>query len=318
MSTYSTFTSDRGKTTDMSYSKIGTFLVLALLIGLLITSRACSQGSIFGAVTNSDATTPDTGQILFIGYLDDTDEEIRLESSTGAGYHVGNDTGNWFDDFQNFLTEAPGNPYDYHFFNISNNEAAVLSKLIPNNSFQREDIQLGNMAFPVSPAAFSGAVMDDSTVNLDWQYIEGVTWHIYRRDAVSSGSFFRIDDPSGSLLNPGVSDSFYIDNTVDNISVYAYLIIPVEDDLFGVHSQIITIDSDPGMFICGDVNGNGAINILDGTYIINYLYKGGPPPVSFEVANMDGNTSLNILDFTYLINYLYKFGPELNCQPINM
>ena len=318
MSTYSTFTSNRGKNTNMNFSKIGTILILALLVGLMISSRAYSQGSIFGVVTNSDMSTPDTGQIIFIGYLDDTDEEIRLESSTGAGYHVGNDTGNWFDDFQNFLTEAPGNPYDYHFFNTANNEAAVLSELIPNNSFQREDIQLGILDYPAAPAAFSGAAMDDSTVRLDWQYIEGVTWRIYRRDAVSSGSFFRIDDPSGSLLNPGVSDSFYVDNTVDNISVYAYLIIPVENELFGVHSQIITVDSEPQLFVCGDVNGNGAINILDGTYIISYLYKGGPPPVSFEVANMDGNSSLNILDFTYLINYLYKFGPELDCQPIDL
>ena len=30
---------------------------------------------------------------------------------------LGYDAGNWFDDFQNYLTEAPGNPYDYHFFN---------------------------------------------------------------------------------------------------------------------------------------------------------------------------------------------------------
>ena len=31
--------------------------------------------------------------------------------------------------------------------------------------------------------------------------------------------------------------------------------------------------------VCGDVDGNSSINILDETYIIGYLYKGGPVPV---------------------------------------
>jgi hypothetical protein len=29
---------------------------------------------------------------------------------------------------------------------------------------------------------------------------------------------------------------------------------------------------------CGDVNNSGTINILDITYLINYVYKGGPEP----------------------------------------
>jgi len=61
----------------------------------------------------------------------------------------------------------------------------------------------------------------------------------------------------------------------------------------------------------GDANGNGVINILDITYLINYLYKGGPAPVPFPVASGDPNCNcvINILDITHLINYLYKGGP---------
>ena len=58
----------------------------------------------------------------------------------------------------------------------------------------------------------------------------------------------------------------------------------------------------------GDANVDGAINILDVTFLINYLYRSGPAPELYcGDANASGN--LNILDATYLISYLYKGGP---------
>jgi len=69
---------------------------------------------------------------------------------------------------------------------------------------------------------------------------------------------------------------------------------------------------------CGDADDNSAVNILDITFLISYLYKGGPSP-EYPVA-CDVNSSgtpeepqINILDITYLINYLYKGGSEPIC-----
>jgi uncharacterized protein (TIGR02145 family) len=48
---------------------------------------------------------------------------------------------------------------------------------------------------------------------------------------------------------------------------------------------------------CGDVNNNGAINILDITYLINYVYRGGPEPdcgTIGTVTDIDGNDYLTI------------------------
>lgn len=64
---------------------------------------------------------------------------------------------------------------------------------------------------------------------------------------------------------------------------------------------------------CGDVNGDGGINILDIVYIINYKYKGGPAPDPLTNADIDGGGSINILDIVYLINFKYKGGPAPNC-----
>jgi len=66
-------------------------------------------------------------------------------------------------------------------------------------------------------------------------------------------------------------------------------------------------------YVCGDANGDDGVNILDITYLINYLYKGGPAPDPEIAGDADGNDSINILDITYLINYLYKDGPDPIC-----
>jgi uncharacterized protein (TIGR02145 family) len=45
---------------------------------------------------------------------------------------------------------------------------------------------------------------------------------------------------------------------------------------------------------CGDVNNSGDVNVLDITYLINYVYKGGPEPdcgiETGTVKDIDGNT----------------------------
>jgi hypothetical protein len=66
-------------------------------------------------------------------------------------------------------------------------------------------------------------------------------------------------------------------------------------------------------FICGDVNGTGTVNILDITFLINYVYKGGPAPDPVEAGDTNGNGVINILDITYLINYVYLGGPAPIC-----
>lgn len=65
--------------------------------------------------------------------------------------------------------------------------------------------------------------------------------------------------------------------------------------------------------LCGDINGNSAINLLDVTYLIAYLYKGGPPPPSEWASDVNSSGGINLLDVTYLIAYLYKGGPVPNC-----
>ncbi len=66
-------------------------------------------------------------------------------------------------------------------------------------------------------------------------------------------------------------------------------------------------------FLCGDANNSGGVDILDITYIISFLYKGGDEPLPHEACDVDNNGAINLLDITYLIAYLYKGGAEPVC-----
>lgn len=285
-------------------------LGVAFLAIIMSPSMVVAQGSIFGQVTNSDASIPAESELSFFGYLDDTDEEIRIESSVGAGF----DAGNWFDDFQNYLTEAPGNPYDYHFYNTANGEGFVLSGAIPNNSYQQEDISLASVDWPQTPSGLSGKVISYSEVVLNWFEDVAVSYHVYRRMAPSYGSFFRIDDPLGLPDNPGVIDSFYIDTTVDSGGVYEYMIIARDASMnLSPHSEIITIDVSDVVFLRGDSNGDGIIDIGDCPFTISYLYRGGPPPAPLDAGDANCDGLVNLGDVVYTINYIFKEGPTPDC-----
>jgi len=62
--------------------------------------------------------------------------------------------------------------------------------------------------------------------------------------------------------------------------------------------------------VLGDVNCDSSVNIVDITYLIRYLYQGGPEPCPFLLAgDMNCDTAVNIVDITYLIAYMYQGGP---------
>lgn len=283
-------------------------LVAALCTLILFADSADlrAQGSIFGEVRNSDLSFPVDSQINFIGFLNDTDDEIRIESVDGAGYNVGN----WFDDFQNYLNEAPGIPYRYLFFNDSNSEGAVLAKLVPSNSFQIEDISLAPVPWPESPSPISAAVLSGYRVRIKWNYQAGVEYHIYRRTAPANGSFYRIDDPSGNLL-AGVADTMFIDSAVSLLVTYDYLVASVNPTGdFSPHSEIVNIEVGEGCCLMrGDFDRSGAVDITDLSFIVDYLFGGGPPAECPDESDLDASGATDISDLSYIVDYLFGGGP---------
>ena len=70
-------------------------------------------------------------------------------------------------------------------------------------------------------------------------------------------------------------------------------------------------------YVPGDANNDGSINVADVIYIINYIFRGGPPPQSqLCVGDVNTDGSVSIADAVCLINFVFKSGsPPLDgCQ----
>ncbi len=69
--------------------------------------------------------------------------------------------------------------------------------------------------------------------------------------------------------------------------------------------------------VCGDVNGKQGVSPGDIVYLINYLYRAGPPPVcpvNRGDVNSDGGVGAG--DVVYMIGYLLRSGPAPDCPGI--
>ncbi|MFH1700274.1 MAG: M28 family peptidase [Candidatus Zixiibacteriota bacterium] len=61
--------------------------------------------------------------------------------------------------------------------------------------------------------------------------------------------------------------------------------------------------------LIGDANGDGTVNVADAVYLINHIFKGGPPPETVEIGDANCDGSVNVGDAVYLINHVFKGGP---------
>ncbi len=58
----------------------------------------------------------------------------------------------------------------------------------------------------------------------------------------------------------------------------------------------------------GDVDGSGSINVADLTYLVSYLFKGGPAPTPLESGDVNCSGGVDVADVTYLVAYLFQSG----------
>ncbi|MCP4704190.1 MAG: hypothetical protein GY865_06245 [candidate division Zixibacteria bacterium] len=128
------------------------------------------------------------------------------------------------------------------------------------------------------------------------------------------------DDPL-SHIPPNNTHDFYVIVNHNGIVDVPYVPTTLQGSVtFSTPSRGILYElpvehaiSEPA-YICGDVNDDTNIDILDIVFLINYKYKGGPAPEPLESADVNFDTNIDILDIVYLINYKYKGGAEPACQ----
>ncbi len=81
-----------------------------------------------------------------------------------------------------------------------------------------------------------------------------------------------------------------------------------------VFARILNFFGDGGaVYVYGDANSDGAVNVGDAAYLVNYIFKSGPLPIPEMAGEANGDCVINIGDIVYIIAYIFKSGPP----PIN-
>jgi len=72
-----------------------------------------------------------------------------------------------------------------------------------------------------------------------------------------------------------------------------------------------------GWLLPGDVNGSGTISTADIIFLVNFVFKGGPPPVSLPGADVNASCGITSADILYLVDYVFRGGSEplAGCTP---
>ncbi len=60
----------------------------------------------------------------------------------------------------------------------------------------------------------------------------------------------------------------------------------------------------------GDVNADGQATVSDLTYLVAFIFRGGPSPVFLQPCDATGDCQVNVADITAFVKYLFRGGPE--------
>ena len=114
-----------------------------------------------------------------------------------------------------------------------------------------------------------------------------------------------------SIVDDSISDTTYV---VNNLQVKDWYWKARAYDKWGAERWSDTTWSFY-VYLCGDCNADGVVDVGDVVYLINYLFKNGSAPIPFLAGDLNCDGIDDIGDVVYLINYLFKAGnkPCLNC-----
>ncbi len=73
---------------------------------------------------------------------------------------------------------------------------------------------------------------------------------------------------------------------------------------------------------CGNIDGltgpAGPVDVADLSFLVDYLFRGGPTPPTIVAANVDGITGpggpIDVADLSYLVDFLFRGGPPPVCE----
>ncbi len=96
-------------------------------------------------------------------------------------------------------------------------------------------------------------------------------------------------------------------------SITAVCLLPADDNAFN-DSLTRRVTSGEGIsFVRGEVTGDGVVDLGDAVFLLNYLFRAGPPPEPLVAGDCNCDQTVNLGDPVYLLNYLFKGGDPPGC-----
>jgi len=150
------------------------------------------------------------------------------------------------------------------------------------------------------------------------------------RLASTAGTSIDMTTPDSALdrsmvLTAGkINQSPIFPSPSDTLSVGTFILIEASDqnglaslqtNISNARTTLIPILRNKGLLgRCGDTNCDGNVNGADVSFLINYLFVGGPKPCwPIDRADVNWDHKIAGNDASYLINYLFVGGPKPRC-----
>ncbi len=169
---------------------------------------------------------------------------------------------------------------------LDNDSVLVTTRIVPDADVH---LRLAELIVATADTSMTLALYDDGT----------------HGDLVADDSNFAAYIPPMA----GQTEVTYFVSTEDDKSVI------VSDPVFAAVNGVFYTYTVTAEFVCGDINsdGNGP-NVSDLTYLVEYLFSGGPQPPELGAADVNGDgDGPNVSDLTYLVAFLFSGGDPLNC-----
>lgn len=215
-------------------------------------------------------------------------DDITSPATFDADIRIGNSRHlTIFKDYETPGTAKGSAANDSIVFTISINEIAQTSP------------ESGETAFDVTPSfIWSGLALNkfSSAISYDFQ--------------LDSKIDFSVPLISETGL---VSPSYTTSTSLNRDMVYYWRVRGFDGAVYSDWSNEMAVYIGP--FYCGDCNNdNSGPNILDLTYLVDFIFRGGPIPEIPENADLNGdNIPHNIIDLTILVDFIFRGGATPAC-----
>ena len=121
------------------------------------------------------------------------------------------------------------------------------------------------------------------------------------------GYYTSIEDPDPPCSFNTTTGALTYEGTAADTGLY-YVYVTVTEGNFADTTGYYIYHYDT--YICGNINHRGSIDISDLVWLVNYMFKNGPPPVTYPAGDLDCSGEVDIADLVYLVNFMFKQGPE--------